>query len=206
MSDIPALAGLVRQLDVQPHEGFVDEALPHLEAVYRFALRLTRGMRAEAEDLVQDTFLHAYRGWAGFRPGTNCRAWLYTICRNRFLRLRERDGRRPEIGAGEIDADVESLAATTLFGVVESADPERSFFASFVDEEVMHAIDSLPLAFREVVVLSDLEGLAYPEIAHVLGVPVGTVKSRLFRGRRRLQESLYEYALEMGYARPRSRP
>lgn len=185
--------------------GFAEEALPHMEAVYRFALRLCRGREAEAEDLVQDTFVRAYRSWESYQPGTNCRSWLFTICRNQFLRQEERRGRRSEIPASEFDADVEALATTAVFNEVASADPERTFFDSFVDEEVMRAIDELPDPFREVVVLSDLEGLSYPELASVLDIPVGTVKSRLFRGRRILQQSLYEYALEMGYIRPRAR-
>jgi RNA polymerase sigma-70 factor, ECF subfamily len=185
-----------------PKRHFVDEALPHLDAVHRFASRLTGGLRAEAEDLVQDTFLQAYRAWESYTPGSNCRSWLFTICRNRFLRLQEQRGHRPD-GATD-DVDVEALAGAGRF-LVEPADPERTFFSSFVDEEVLHAIDSLPVRFREAVVLSDMEGLTYVEISQVVGVPVGTVKSRLFRGRRLLQRALYEFALEMGYVRAGSR-
>ncbi len=188
-----------------PRRGFTEEALPHLESVYRFALRLSAGREAEAEDLVQDTFLRAYRSWDTFRPGSNARAWLLTICRNVFLRAEERRGRTTEVPESQIDADVEALAATAVFSEVEAADPERAFFDSFVDEEVMRAVDALPAPFREAVVLSDLEGLSYPEVAEVLELPVGTVKSRLFRGRRLLQQALYGYALEMGYVRPKER-
>lgn len=185
--------------------GFAEEALPHMDAVYRFALRLSQGREAEAEDLVQSTFLRAYRSWDTYTRGTNARSWLFTICRNQFLRGEERRGRRPEVPQSQIDADVESLAATAVFSEVDSADPERAFFDSFVDEEVLRAVDALPEQFREVVVLSDIEGLSYPELAEVLNVPRGTVKSRLFRGRRLLQQALYDYALEMGYIRPRER-
>jgi RNA polymerase sigma-70 factor (ECF subfamily) len=187
-------------------DGFVEEALPHLEAVYRFALRLSQGREDEAQDLVQDTYLRAHRGWEGFRRGTNCRAWLFTICRNSFLRGEERRGRRAEVLESETDADVESLAATAVFSEVrENVDPERAFFASFLDREVLDALDTLPTPFREAVVLSDLEGLSYLEIAEVLELPTGTVKSRLFRGRRILQQALYQYALENGYIRPEDR-
>ncbi len=186
-------------------KGFSEEALPHLDAVYRFALRLTRGREEAAEDLVQETFLQAYRTWHTYTRGTNARAWLFTICRNAFLRGEERRGRRPEVVASDLDADVEALAATAVFSEVESADPERAIFDSFVDEEVVRAVDNLPEPFREAVVLSDLEGLSYPELSEVLAIPVGTVKSRLFRGRRLLQQALYEYALEMGYVRPERR-
>jgi RNA polymerase sigma-70 factor (ECF subfamily) len=183
--------------------GFAEEALPCLDAVYRFALRLTRGNEAEAEDLVQTTFLRAYRSWETYRPGTRVHSGLFTICRNQFLRTRERGERIPEVPESQIEADVESLAATAVFHEVQSADPEQRFFDSFVDEEVLRAVDALPANFREVVVLSDMEGLSYPEIGEVLGVPIGTVKSRLFRGRRLLQQALYDYALEMGYVRPK---
>jgi RNA polymerase sigma-70 factor, ECF subfamily len=184
---------------------FADEALPHMESVYRYALRLARGREDQADDLLQDTFLQAFRAWDTYTPGTNCRAWLFTICRNRFLRGEERRGRRPEVTGSDIDADVEAMAATAVFSEVAAADPEQEFFASFVDEQVMVAVDALPDPFREVVVLSDVEGLSYPELSEVLGVPTGTVKSRLFRGRRMLQQSLYEYALETGYVRPKER-
>jgi RNA polymerase sigma-70 factor (ECF subfamily) len=184
---------------------FADEALPHMESVYRYSLRLARGREDQADDLVQDTFLQAFRSWHTYTPGTNCRAWLFTICRNLFLRAEERRGRRPEVTDSDIDADVEAMAATAVFSEVAAADPEQEFFGSFVDEQVMQAVDELPDPFREIVVLSDVEGLSYPELSEVLGVPMGTVKSRLFRGRRMLQQSLYEYALEMGYVRPRER-
>lgn len=185
--------------------GFVEEALPWMDAVYWFALRLSRGREAEAEDLVQSTMLRAYRSWDTFTPGSNCKSWLFTICRNQHLRQEEKHGRRSEVSASQIDADVESLASTAVFSEVESADPERSFFDSFVDEEVLRTVEALEEPYREAVILSDIEGLSYSEISTLLRIPVGTVKSRLFRGRRLLQQSLYEYALEMGYVRPRER-
>jgi RNA polymerase sigma-70 factor (ECF subfamily) len=183
--------------------GFADEALPHMNAVYRFALRLCQGRESDAEDLVQETFLRAYHSWHTYKRRTECRSWLFTICRNQFLKSVNRRSHRQEVPASQIDADVESLAATAVFSAVQSADPEKEFFDSFVDEEVMAAIDRLPDPFREAVVLSDLEGMGYPQVAEILGVPVGTVKSRVFRGRRLLQEALYEYALEMGYVVPK---
>ena len=182
--------------------GFAEEALPHLEAVHRFALRLTAGSEDEAGDLVQETFLRAYRAWEGFQRGTNARAWLFTICRNVFLRAQEKKGRQPEVVA-DVDPASESLAAAVAAGEVLAADPERAFFDSFVDEDVLRKLDALPAPYREAVALVDLEGFSYGEAGEMLGLPVGTVKSRLFRGRRLLQQSLYEYALEMGYVRPR---
>jgi RNA polymerase sigma-70 factor (ECF subfamily) len=171
--------------------------------VYRFALRLAGGRQDEAEDLTQDTFLQAYRAWEGYTPGTNCRSWLFTIARNRFLRGEERRGRRPEVPESQLDTTAEALAAGR-YGPVETTDPERAFWDSFIDEEVMRALDRIPTPFREVVVLSDVQGLSYPELAEVLALPIGTVKSRLFRGRRLLQDALYDYAVEMGHVRPRA--
>jgi RNA polymerase sigma-70 factor, ECF subfamily len=193
------------QLDLQSpneprlgHEGFAEEALPWLDAVYRFALRLTGGNRAEAEDLTQETFLRAYRHWNTYQAGTGARSWLFTIARNAFLRSRERQSRRPETPEADLDYDVEAVNASGVFQDIRDADPERKFFDSFVDDEVIRAVEALPADFREVVVLSDVEGLNYAEIAEVIGVPLGTVKSRLYRGRRLLEKALYDYAVEMG--------
>ncbi|MBI4544095.1 MAG: sigma-70 family RNA polymerase sigma factor [Gemmatimonadetes bacterium] len=182
-------------------QGFAEEAIPHMDAVYRFSLRLAAGSEDEAQDLVQETFLRAYRAWESYTPGTNCRSWLFTICRNVFLRQKERGDRRTEIPVSQMDADVEALAATAVFDEVRAQDPEQVFFDSLVDNEVLAAIDRLPIEFRDALTLSDIEGLSYAEIASVLDIPVGTVKSRLFRGRRLLQEALFDYALEMGYIR-----
>ena len=182
-------------------ETFEQEALPHLDAVYRFSLRLA-GSPAEAEDLVQETFLRAYRAWDQFTLGTNAKSWLFTICRNAFLRGRERDTRRnervTEAARSAPDAQV-SQGETPLFAGQADYDPEGDFFRGLVDDEVLAAVDGLPGEFREAVVLSDLQGMNYQEVAQVLGVPLGTVKSRLFRGRKLLQEALYEYARETGY-------
>lgn len=189
------------ELEVIPQlrkAGFAEEALPCMDAVYRFALRLT-GNGSEAEDLVQDTFLRAYRSWETYTRGTSCRSWLFTICRNLFLRSRERLNRNPERNATDLDMNVEAVAAYTVFRQFQDADPAQTFFNSFVDEEVLRAVESLPPEFREVVVLSDLENLSYQEIADVIEAPLGTVKSRLYRGRRLLAEKLYSYAVDMGY-------
>jgi RNA polymerase sigma-70 factor (ECF subfamily) len=179
---------------------FEAEALPHLEAVYRFALRLT-GAPDAAEDLVQETFLRAFRAWHQYTPGTRAKSWLFTICRNLFLRERERDQRHDRVL--ETEAPREDTGAgdhvNPLWATVGSNDPEGVFFDAIVDAKVLEAIDELPEEFRTAVVLSDLEGLGYAEIAELMEVPVGTVKSRLFRGRHRLQKVLYDYAREMGY-------
>jgi RNA polymerase sigma-70 factor (ECF subfamily) len=184
---------------VESKPGFEEEALPHLDAVYRFALRLS-GSADEAEDLVQETFLRAFRAWDQYERGTRAKSWLFTICRNVFLRKRERSQRHDEIVAESADrsgpgSDPVNPVWVSALGV----DPEGDFFASIVDERIVEAIDALPEEYRTAVILSDIEGLSYAEIAEMVEVPVGTVKSRLFRGRRRLQEVLYEHAVEMGY-------
>ncbi|MDT8436142.1 MAG: sigma-70 family RNA polymerase sigma factor [Gemmatimonadota bacterium] len=181
-------------------EGFAEEALPWMDAVLGFALRLTRGDRDEAEDLVQETFLRAHRFWDSFERGTNAKSWLFTICRNTYLHGREKAINRYEKPAADFDAHVETLAAVDAWGPSGKA-PDRSFFDSLIDDKVIEAIDELPEEFREVLVLSDLGDLKYAEIAEVLDVPVGTVKSRLFRARRILQDRLRSFATEAGYVR-----
>jgi RNA polymerase sigma-70 factor, ECF subfamily len=175
---------------------FDDEALPHLDSLYRVALRLT-GDAARAEDLVQDTMLKAYRSWQQYRPGTNAKGWLLTILRNTFIN----DYRRRKLEP--VAMDLEAVEPHAIYRDIETADPEGAFFSQIVDEKVLQAVDALPPEFREVLVLSDMEGLRYAEIAETLQVPVGTVKSRLFRARRLLQAALYEHAVEMGYIKPR---
>jgi RNA polymerase sigma-70 factor (ECF subfamily) len=170
-----------------------------MDAVYRFALRLASAPDA-AEDLVQETYFRAYRAWDQYTPGTRCKSWLFTICRNVYLRQRERSQRHDEIVAREAGEDPRAASRDAPTWVSSlGRDPEKSFFDSFVDREILEAIDGLQEEYREAVVLSDVEGLPYQEVADLLGVPVGTVKSRLFRGRRQLQQKLYEYATTMGY-------
>ncbi len=185
--------------DPEPSPGFETEALPHIDAVYRFALRLS-GSEAAADDLVQDTFLRAYGAWDQYTPGTRCKSWLFTICRNVFLRQRERGRRHDEIVETESGRPGSGPGPVNpVWMATQGVDPEGAFFSSIVDEEVLAAIDALPEEYRTAVVLSDLEGLGYGEIGELMDVPVGTVKSRLFRGRRQLQKVLYDYAVEMGY-------
>lgn len=171
---------------------FESEALAHLGALYNLALRLS-GDPADAEDLVQEAVLKAYRAWDRFEPGTNCKAWLLTILRNTFRdEYRSRSKRRDSV-------PLDAWPAPPAAAAVGEADPESAFFERLVDDEVTRAIDDLPEEQRTPLVLSDLEGLTYAEIAAVMCVPVGTVRSRLFRGRRRLRRRLFDYAAEMGY-------
>jgi len=175
---------------------FEAEALPHLDTVYRVGLRLA-GDETLADDLVQETMLKAFRSWHQYRPGTNVRAWLLTILRHTFINQYRQAKRRPA------EVDVNEIEPYTVFRDIRDTDPEGRFFADIVDDEVLRAIDALPDEFRETLVLSDVEGLTYAEIADVTEVAVGTVKSRLFRARQALQRRLYDYAVEMGYIKRR---
>jgi len=177
---------------------FAKEALPELDAVYRFALRLC-GSPDEAEDLAQETFLQAFSSWTSYSQGTRIRSWLFTICRNLFLRGRQRSGRHREILAEVADEDPRRISReAVVFMATRDRDPEGEFWNQVIDAEILRAVDGLPPEFREAVVLSDMEGLPYEEISKILQVPVGTVKSRIFRGRRLLQEHLYDYAVAAG--------
>jgi RNA polymerase sigma-70 factor (ECF subfamily) len=183
--------------------GFAEEALPHLESVYRFALRLTRGDTSEAEDLVQETYLRAYRSWETFTRGTQCRSWLFTICRNAAVRRGEGKASQLEHLATDLGVDdVTSLAHPVPEDGAGIWDPEAEFFASVVEKPVRAAREELPREYREAVVLCDIEGLGYGEIAERLGVAGGTIKSRIHRGRRLLQGSLHAYAVDVGHLRP----
>lgn len=165
---------------------FEAEALVHLDALYRTALRLT-GNRAEAEDLVQDAYLRAFKNFNRFTPGTNCRAWLFTIMRNVFLsRIRHR-GREVLKDGAELESAAASVTAPS------SDHPEAEFFRRVLPGDVERALRSLPLAFREVVILVDLEGFSYREAAEALGCPVGTVMSRVYRGRGLLRHGLRQF-------------
>jgi len=184
---------------VSPEErtaSFEREALPHLDMLYRVARRLT-GDLTRAEDLVQDTMFKAFLAWDRFESGTNARGWLLTILRNTFINDYRRARRTP------VTVDLELAEPHRIHQTVAESDPEGEFFRRVVDERVVAAIDGLPEEFREVLVLSDVEGLPYAEIAAMLEVPLGTVKSRLFRARRQLQAELYEHAVEAGIVRPK---
>ena len=171
---------------------FEEEAIPFLDTVYRVALRLA-GEPSQADDLTQETMLKAYRAWHQYKQGTNVRAWLLTILRHTFINEYRRDKNRGTT------VDVAEYEQFTVFHDVQEVDPEGRFFDQIVDDEVVRALDSLPEEFRECIVLSDIADLSYAEVADIMKVPVGTVKSRLYRARQALQRLLYEYAVEAGY-------
>jgi len=172
---------------------FESEALPHLDSLFGLALRLTGGDEPRSEDLVQDAMLKAWRAWDGFEVGTNCRAWLMTILRNQFINDYRRDRSRPA------KLEFEQVAEGHGAGSLYEADPEGRVFDRLLSQHVLRAIEELPDEFRVPVVLADVEGFGYEEIAETLGIPVGTVKSRLFRGRRRVQERLHGFAEDLGF-------
>ncbi|MGH7502449.1 MAG: sigma-70 family RNA polymerase sigma factor [Longimicrobiales bacterium] len=185
-------------LPALPKAGFADEALPWMGAVHRFALRLTHGDEDRAGDLVQDTFLKAYRSWHMFERGTSCRSWLFTVCKNTHLHVRDEARTRREVSEADLDANIEALAVDDVHNRARGQGLDGGLFDRALDARVVAAIDTLPDDYRDVLVLSDLGDLNYAEISQVLNVPVGTVKSRLFRARRRLQESLIDYAADAG--------
>jgi RNA polymerase sigma-70 factor (ECF subfamily) len=170
---------------------FEREALAQLDALYSFGLKLSRS-RDDAEDLVNDTMLRAFERWEQYRLGTNIRAWLFTILYHAFVSKKRR------IDAREVP-QLDEPDGWTGYEAVGEADPEGKFYDSFLDEQIVDAITRLPDEYRAALILSDLHGMRYAEIARILGVPEGTVKSRLFRGRRILQKELREYAVTMGY-------
>ena len=165
---------------------FEDQALVHLDRVFHLALRLTRN-RTEAEDLVQETYLRAFRHFDQFDPGTNCRAWLFAILRNAFVNQVKRQGREVP---GLDEAELERLETEMTEGVRTVDSPEEELLKRAVGADLVAALDRLPLIFREAVVLADVEECSYKEIAQICGVPMGTVMSRLSRGRGLLRRAL----------------
>jgi len=170
------------------------DLLAALNAVHRFALQLARDS-ARAEDLVQETYLKAWTHRDQFQPGTSCRAWLFTICRNAFLKGEARTLRETPTE----DAELEALGAAAVHASVQATDPTGAVFErTELDAAVQQALAKLPVEYRTVVSLVDIEDQSYAAAAGILGVPVGTVRSRLFRGRRLLQQHLLAYAQDAG--------
>ena len=172
---------------------FEAEALRWFPELTRFALSLTRD-EADADDLVQETYLRAYASWDSFTPGTECRGWLFVICRNTFRRTRSREARQVEAD----DAELEALAAAAVHASAQQTGFGSLFADVDLSDAIARAVSALPETFREAVTLVDLNDQTYEEAARVLGVPVGTVRSRLFRARRLLQEALIDHARDAG--------
>jgi RNA polymerase sigma-70 factor (ECF subfamily) len=181
---------------------FADQTMELMPSLYAAAMRMTRNP-SDAEDLVQETYLRAYRGFGGFEQGTNLKAWLYRILTNTYINTYRAKKRRPE--ETELD-EVEDLYLYRRIGGLEAAMAGRSaedeLLDRFTDVEVKQAIEALPENFRMAVLLADVEGFSYKEIAEILDIPIGTVMSRLHRGRKALQKQLYQFAVERNIAAP----
>ena len=179
-----------------PKADFERVAIPHLSYIYTAALYLTKDEH-EAEDLVQETYLRAYRFFHKFEPGTNCRAWLLSIQRHLFINRYRQTKKQPDfLDWDKIDQDYELFALSQEN--TEKSNPENAFHSDVLGPEVEKALKELPEEFRTAIVLVDIDELTYEEAAQILECPIGTVRSRLSRGRRILQLALRDYALERG--------
>jgi RNA polymerase sigma-70 factor (ECF subfamily) len=174
---------------------FDAEAMPHMNILHGYALKIT-GNQLDADDLVQETFLRAFRFFDKFEKGTNCKAWLFRVMKNLFINKYRKNQREP----GKVDYDeIENYFDTIRSDKLDSSDLQEKVFSNLLDDDVTKALNSLQDDFKTVVILCDLEGLSYEEIAEFIQCPIGTVRSRLHRGRKMLQQKLYDYAKEKGY-------
>jgi RNA polymerase sigma-70 factor (ECF subfamily) len=188
-----------------PHDRrseFEEVALPHFDALFNLALNLTRN-RKDAEDLVQEAFLRAYRFFDSYQPGTHIKAWLFRILRNTFInRYRAAKVRPEQVDFGKIEEAYEQMIEADFLRRVQPPSPEAMVMDGILDEEIRQAIRDLPEDYRLVVLMALLEEMSYKEIAESLSIPLGTVMSRLHRGRKLLQAELVEFARKKGIIRP----
>ncbi len=178
---------------------FEAAAMPFVDSLYNTAFRMTRNAE-DAEDLVQEAYFKAYKYYDKFQEGTNFRAWLFKILKNTFINsYRKKQSIPPQSDFADIEESFESQLSDQVGRKIKS--PEQELLENVLDEDVQRAVDQLPVDYRMAVVLADLEGFSYKEIAEILDVPVGTVMSRLYRGRKLMEEAMLEYAQEHGYLR-----
>ncbi|HKK26285.1 MAG TPA: sigma-70 family RNA polymerase sigma factor [Gracilimonas sp.] len=179
----------------QKQKDFDEEIIPHMDALYNFALRLTTDPN-DAEDLVQDTIVKAYRFFSSYEKGTNAKAWMFRILKNSFINNYRKTSKKPsQVDYDEVSSYYESIRAERT----ETSDLESLMFREMMDDDLSTALTRLPEDFRTVVLLCDVEGYTYEEIANMLDVPIGTIRSRLHRGRNLLKTELLEYAKKRGY-------
>jgi RNA polymerase sigma-70 factor (ECF subfamily) len=185
----------------QKQREFQSEALPHMDLLYNYALRMTYNS-ADAEDLVQETFLKAFRFWDSYEKGTNIRAWLFRIMKNAYINRYRKEKKEPETVEYE---EVENFYNSIRESVTESSDLQETLYNNLLEDDVATAIAELPEDFRTVVILCDIEGLTYEEVAEFVDCPIGTVRSRLHRGRKLLRAKLLDYARKRGYVEEKSK-
>lgn len=181
--------------EIKKQKDFDDEIIPHMDALYNFALRLTSDPN-DAEDLVQDTIVKAYRFFSSYEKGTNAKAWMFRILKNSFINNYRKTSKKPsQVDYDEVSSYYESVRADST----DTTDLESLMFREMMDDDLSEALSRLPEDFRTVVLLCDVDGYTYEEIANMLDVPIGTIRSRLHRGRNLLKTELLEYAKKRGY-------
>ena len=187
-------SGTLSRSTKKKHREFEAEALPHMDVLYNFALRTT-GNQDDAHDLLQETYLKAYRFWDKYEKGTNIRAWLFRIMKNSYINRYRKETKEPD----KVDyEDIENFYNTIRAESTDPNDLQKQLYGNLLGDEVTKALQDLPDDFRTVVILCDIEGLTYEEIAEFVECPIGTVRSRLHRGRKLLQAELFEYAKQQG--------
>jgi RNA polymerase sigma-70 factor (ECF subfamily) len=179
----------------QLYEDFQREAIPHINAVFNYALKIT-GDEDDANDLVQETYLKAFRFFDKFEKGTNCKAWLFRILKNSYINDYRKNVKEPN----KVDyEDVQNFYENIQPNEISTNHFEQDAFSKLLDDEITKVMSTLPEDFRTVIILSDIEGFTYEEISEFVDIPVGTVRSRLHRARKMLYSLLYDYAKDKGY-------
>jgi RNA polymerase sigma-70 factor (ECF subfamily) len=177
------------------HQVFEQTALPHMNVLHTYAFHLTMNSD-NAKDLLQETYLKAYRFWDNFEKGSNIKAWLYCIMRNSYINYHRREAREPK----KVEYQEYHLPYNTMKEIsFDQKDLLKKTYNEIFGDEIAHSIDTLKSTYKDILVLSDVEGLSYKEIASIVGCPIGTVRSRLFRSRKLLQKKLFNYARKNGY-------